>query len=192
MLPWLSRTRLRSSDRVVSLTLIAARLQHVWISMVLMSGFFVCIKTTLLLFYRRVFLITQVKWLLIFWWGNIAYNAFWFIGSTSFYLFQCQPVSWYFIQYYERFKKPVPEEQIGNCNATSVTNVALPTVFSLISDLALLLIPILSISKLRLTTHKKLGLMGIFGVGILACLLEIGRIVALLLHTDDKTDPSCE
>lgn len=167
-------------------------MQHVWITMVLMSPFFLCIKTTLLLFYRRVFLLTHSRWLLRFWWANVVYNILWFIGSTGFYLFQCQPVSWYFIRYYDRYDKPVPGNMTGNCDATKVLHVALPTVFSLVSDIALLLLPILAISKLRLTTRKKMGLMGVFGVGIIACLLELGRILALLLDTDDVDDTSCE
>lgn len=35
--------------------------KHVWITMVLMASFFVCIKMTLLFFYKRLFLITNVR-----------------------------------------------------------------------------------------------------------------------------------
>lgn len=35
--------------------------KHVWITMVLMASFFLCIKMTLLFFYKRLFLVTVVS-----------------------------------------------------------------------------------------------------------------------------------
>lgn len=167
--------------------------QHVWITMVLMSSFFTLIKMTLLFFYKRLFLVGNSK-LRIFWWINFVYIVLWFFGATSFYLFQCKPVQWYFLQYFERYQHiPVPGGDMhGQCDATSVLHVALPLIFSLISDVSLLLLPIWAISKLRLNKNKKRGLMAVFGIGLIACLLEFGRILALLIDTDDKTDPSCK
>ncbi|EMR72229.1 putative integral membrane protein [Eutypa lata UCREL1] len=164
---------------------------HIWITMVLMSGFFVCIKMTLLFFYKRLFLVANNSRLRIFWWANFIYVVVWFFGSTSFYLFQCKPVQWYFIQYFERFpNKPVPGGMTGQCDATTVHHVALPLVFSLISDFSLLLLPIWAISKLRLNKSKKRGLMAVFGIGLIACFLEFARVLILVIHTDDKDDPS--
>ncbi|KAI6084815.1 hypothetical protein F4821DRAFT_165025 [Hypoxylon rubiginosum] len=164
--------------------------RHVWITMVLMSGFFTCIKMTLLFFYKRLFLVGR-SGLRIFWWANFVYIVLWFFGATSFYLFQCKPVQWYFIQYFERYPHlPVPGNMSGQCDATSVVHVALPLIFSLVSDISLLLLPLWAISKLRLNKNKKRGLMAVFGIGLIACLLELGRILALLIDTDDKTDPS--
>ncbi|KAI8960609.1 hypothetical protein F5Y11DRAFT_329241 [Daldinia sp. FL1419] len=163
--------------------------RHIWVTMVLMGSFFTSIKMTLLFFYRRLFLVTDKK-LRIFWWVNLVYVILWFLGATSFYLFQCKPVEWYFLQYFARARKPVPGNKTGNCDATSVLHVALPPIFSLISDIGLLLLPILAISRLRLGKNKKRGLIAIFGIGIIACLLELARVLVLLLDTDDKTDPS--
>ncbi|KAI1338622.1 hypothetical protein F5Y15DRAFT_416844 [Xylariaceae sp. FL0016] len=164
--------------------------RHVWITMVLMSSFFVSIKLALLFFYRRLFLVSASR-LRIFWWANLVYVVLWFIGSTSFYLFQCQPVQWYFMQYYERFSdKPVPGGMAGQCDATTVVHVSLPLVFSLISDLALLVLPLLAVSKLHLNSGKKRGLMAVFGIGLVACFLELARVLELILDTDDKEDPS--
>ncbi|KAI1775690.1 hypothetical protein F4818DRAFT_457881 [Hypoxylon cercidicola] len=164
--------------------------RHIWITMVLMSGFFTCIKMTLLFFYKRLFLVGSSK-LRIFWWANFVYIIFWFIGATSFYLFQCKPVQWYFIQYFDRYPHlPVPGGMTGQCDATSVVHVALPLIFSLVSDVSLLLLPLWAISRLKLNKNKKRGLMAVFGIGLIACLLELARILALLIDTDDKTDPS--
>jgi hypothetical protein len=158
--------------------------------MVLMSSFFTCIKLTLLFFYKRLFLVTDTK-LRVFWWVNLVYVVLWFFGGTGFYLFQCKPVQWYFMQYYFRFGKPVPGNLRGQCNATSVLNVSLPMVFSLLSDIGLLVLPLWAIWDLRLSRWKKIGLFCVFGIGFAACLLELARILNLLIDTDDKTDPSC-
>ncbi|KAI1805748.1 hypothetical protein F4811DRAFT_514219 [Daldinia bambusicola] len=164
--------------------------RHIWITMVLMGSFFTSIKMTLLFFYKRLFLVSNHK-LRVFWWINFVYVVLWFFGATGFYLFQCQPVQWYFLQYFARFHKPVPSShQTGNCDATSVLHVSLPPIFSLVSDIGLLLLPMAAISQLKLNKNKKRGLMVVFGIGILTCLLELVRVLVLLLETDDKTDPS--
>ncbi|KAI2468235.1 hypothetical protein F4781DRAFT_274601 [Annulohypoxylon bovei var. microspora] len=163
--------------------------RHIWITMVLMCGFFACIKMTLLFFYKRLFLVSN-RSLRIFWWFNFVYIILWFFGGTAFYLFQCKPVAWYFLQYYARFHKPVPGGVEGQCDATSVLHVSLPVIFSLISDAGLLALPIWAISKLRLDKNKKRGLMVVFSIGLVAALLELARVLALIIDTDDKTDPS--
>ncbi|KAI0448291.1 hypothetical protein F5B21DRAFT_510312 [Xylaria acuta] len=166
--------------------------RHVWITMVLMSSFFLCIKMTLLFFYKRLFLISNPR-LRVYWWANFVFIIFWFFGSTGFYLFQCQPVWWYFMRYYARFPHPDknnPEGLKGQCDATAVLNVSLPVVFSLISDIGLLILPIWAVSTLKVNKTKKRGLLAVFGVGSIACVLELVRILALNLNTDDKDDTS--
>lgn len=60
------------------------------------------------------------------------------------------------------------------------------------SDVGFMILPIWAISKLKLGRRSKTGLLAVFGVGAVACLLELARILALLIKTDDKADPSCE
>ncbi|KAF7531386.1 hypothetical protein G7054_g8919 [Neopestalotiopsis clavispora] len=139
--------------------------------------------------FKRLFLCSSPA-LRIFWWTNIGYIGLWFFGSTSFYVFQCRPVQWYFLQYYNKYKHPVPGDVHGQCDATTVVHVAMPMVFSLVSDVALLVLPLWAISKLRVDRKKRIGLMAVFGIGLVACLLELARILALIIDTDDKTDPS--
>ena len=76
-------------SRTALLTL--SPIQHVWITMLFQGPTFTCIKLTLLLFYRRIFLVNQ-RWLRIAWWANMVYVMLWFVGATGFYLLQCQPV----------------------------------------------------------------------------------------------------
>ncbi|KAL8714471.1 MAG: hypothetical protein Q9220_001804 [cf. Caloplaca sp. 1 TL-2023] len=169
---------------------LADTFKHVWITMVLQGPTFTAIKLSLLFLYRRLFLVHQ-KWLRIAWWANLVYIVLWAFGATGFYLFQCWPVGWYWNRYYERFQTDPPYTGgTGQCNATTVQHVATPLIFGLVSDVALLCLPITAILKLQITNRKKIGLAAIFGVGILACLLELARIVQLFEDTDDKTDPS--
>ncbi|KAI1146539.1 hypothetical protein F4825DRAFT_190181 [Nemania diffusa] len=166
--------------------------RHVWITMVLMSSFFLCIKMTLLFFYRRLFLVSNPR-LRIFWWANFVFIVLWFIGATGFYLFQCRPVQYYFTRYYVRFPHPETNDLAnlkGQCDATAVLNVSLPVIFSFISDIALLILPIWAVSTLKVNKAKKRGLLAVFGVGSIACILELARILALNLNTDDKNDTS--
>ncbi|KAI1814206.1 hypothetical protein GGS20DRAFT_428864 [Poronia punctata] len=170
--------------------------RHVWITMVLMASFFLSIKMTLLFFYRRLFLKANPNSRLrFFWWFNLIFVILWWFGATGFYLFQCQPVQWYFMRYYLRFPhedRNNPQNLHGQCDATVVLNVSLPVIFSLISDVMLLFLPLWAISKLRVNTNKKRGLLAVFGVGAVACILELARVLALNLSTDDKDDTSCE
>ncbi|OTB04275.1 hypothetical protein M426DRAFT_11654 [Hypoxylon sp. CI-4A] len=164
-------------------------LRHVWITMVLMPSYFTCIKMTLLFFYKRMFLVSNQN-LRIFWWTNLVYVVLWFLGATFFYLFQCSPSQWYFLQYYARYHKPVPGGKHGQCDSTSVLHTALPVIFSLISDVGLLSLPIWAISKLKVNRNKKIGLVVVFGIGLVAAFLELARILELLVDTDDKGDTS--
>jgi hypothetical protein len=164
--------------------------RHVWITMIFTGPTFTAIKMTLLFFYRRLFLINQT-WLKIAWWANVVYVMLWLVGSTGFYLFQCWPPQFYFMQYYERYEKEPPYPITGQCDATTVTHVSIPLIFGLASDIAILLLPAFTISKLQMSRRTKVALIGVFSVGVIACGLDMSRIIELLSDTDDKIDPSC-
>ena len=132
--------------------------------MVLQGPCLTFIKLSLLFLYRRLFLVHQ-KWLRIAWWANLIYVLAWAFGATGFYLFQCWPVQWYWLRYYRKFDPTYTKT--GQCDATTVQHVALPLIFGLISDIALLFLPITAIAKLQITRQKKVGLAGIFGIGAL-------------------------
>ncbi len=154
----------RARSMMASLTHSAS--QHVWLCMVFVGPTFTFIKLSLLFFYRRLFLVNQ-NWLRIAWWANMVYAILWFFGATGFYIFQCWPVQWYWTRYYQRYHVGPPVAMKGQCNATTVRHVAMPLIFSLISDVALLLLPIAAISKLQISLRKKLGLAAVFSVGAL-------------------------
>lgn len=133
--------------------------------MLLTGPTFTFIKLALLYFYRRLFLVNQL-WLKYAWWANLVYVILWLIGATGYYLFQCWPPQWYFMQYYHRYNRPPPYPISGQCNATTVTNVSIPLIFGLLSDVMILVLPVATIYRLQMTNKAKIGLSLIFSVGL--------------------------
>ena len=154
-------------------------LKHVWIVMVLNGPTFTFVKLCLLFFHRRLFLINQ-KWFKWAWWTNLIHVLLWLTGATGFYM-----------RYYEKFHVGPPYPIKGQCNATTTVHVSIPIVFGLASDIAILTLPVITILHLHAARKTRLGLTGIFSVGVLACTLDLARIIELTTDTDDKNDPSC-
>ena len=135
--------------------------------MVLQGPTFASIKLSLLYLYRRLFIVNESNqyWFLKVWQLNLLYVYSWALGSMGFYLLQCKPVDWYWIRYYE--KQDPTFTKTGQCNATTVNNVAIPLILGLFSDVALILLPGYAIWKLQVSTRKKTALGGVFSVGVM-------------------------
>ena len=95
------------------------------------------------------------------------YNMLWFIGSTAFFLFQCSPVEFYWTRYYVRFHLHAPYPIEGECRVTSTASVAVPLIFGLVADVALIFFPMVSLSRLHMSMQRKLALLILFSFGIL-------------------------
>jgi len=90
----------------------------------------------------------------------------WFIGSTLDFIFQCVPVNFYWNRTYLKFPSP-PPVSIGECHASANWQVALPIVFSIISDCALLGLPSYTLLRLQMSRKQKIALVAIFTLGAL-------------------------
>lgn len=152
-----------------------ALFKALYLNAVLTGPCFLAIKISLLWFYRRTFLVHQ-RWLLIAWWINVVYIILWGIGSTFFYILQCIPPQYYWQRLYALFKIPPPSPVSGQCNSDTAVLVALPLIFSLISDFGILLLPVTTVSRLQMGIRRKVGLIALFSVGLLACVCEVVRI----------------
>ncbi|KAL9066104.1 MAG: hypothetical protein Q9161_007762 [Pseudevernia consocians] len=137
-----------------------------YINAVLTGPCFAAVKISLLWFYRRTFLVHQ-KWLGIAWWINLAYIVLWAIASSLFYVLQCLPPSYYWERMYLLLRIQPPSPIKGQCNSATPVLVALPLVFSLISDLGVLLLPIVTLAQLHMRTSRKMGLIVVFSLGAL-------------------------
>ena len=140
--------------------------KYFWIPAVFNGPCFLTIKLCLLFFYRRLFLVNQ-KWLRLFWWVNLTYAVLWFVGSTLYYILQCLPVNYYWERFYQRFHVQPPNPVHGECNAATTAQVGLPLIFSLISDFALLLLPIVTLARLQMSLRRKASLLALFSLGLL-------------------------
>lgn len=149
--------------------------------MVLTGPVFCCIKLTLLFFYRRLFLINQ-RWLSIAWWANIAYVTLWVVGATGFYLFQCSPPQWYFLQYFMKYGKLAPGSPVGQCNATTTEHVSIPLILGLVQDFAILFLPVVALWHLSLSIKKRIGLIGVFAIGILYVSGHLSLAITMLMR----------
>ena len=107
------------------------------------------------------------KWLRLFWWINLVYAVLWFIGSILYYISQCLPVDYYWERLYPRFHVQPPYRLQGECRAATPAQVALPLIFSLISDFALLSIPIITLARMQMSLRRKIALIALFLLGLL-------------------------
>lgn len=140
--------------------------EALYINAVLTGPCFAAIKISLLWFYRRNLLVHQ-RWLGIAWWINLVYVVLWTIGSTLFYILQCLPPAYYWKRVYFLLKIPPPSPTHGQCNSATPVLVALPLIFSLISDIGVLLLPVVTLARLHTRMGRKIGLMTIFSLGAL-------------------------
>ena len=72
------------------------------------------------------------------------------------------------MQYYAKYKVPITQGvKHGQCKAQSVVHVALPLIFGLASDVAILLLPIAALTSLQMGRKKKTAMALLFSVGAL-------------------------
>lgn len=111
------------------------------------------------------------SWIFII--GNgIAYTIVMFL-----FIFECNPR--------EKIWNPMKE---GSCMNTGDAVIGI-SVVNLVSDILILLLPIISVWKLQMPLRKKMGVMGIFAIGVFACACGIARIIytVKLIDTMDVT-----
>ncbi|PGG99777.1 hypothetical protein GX51_06149 [Blastomyces parvus] len=125
-------------------------------------------KISIILLYLRIFvgkIFRRTCWALI--WIVICYT----IGSSTATVFQCTPIR-------RAWQRQIPGTCI-NLTISWYSNAA----FSILSDLAILILPMPVIKSLLLPKKEKLGLMSIFAVGIFVCITSVVRSLTLDVAT---------
>lgn len=141
--------------------------------------------------YKRIFPVHR-RWFWWSWWANLVYAVAWAIGTvglmnhligvdienltfhmliylqTPYLIFMCDPPQYF----WEQMRVKTSDQQIsgamkGKCAPGVDWKAGLPFVFSLISDIGILIMPIAALSGLKLPIRKKLGLFLIFSFGAL-------------------------
>jgi len=112
-------------------------------------------KLSILLQYIRIFVPNHTSKTFYLVLSFLACNVAFFIASLLITVFQCTPI--------ERAYNPLVK---GNCINWPLA-IVLTAVFNLVSDLCILLMPLTWIWRLQMSKNRKIGLSGIFLIGIL-------------------------
>ncbi|KAH7364082.1 integral membrane protein [Rhexocercosporidium sp. MPI-PUGE-AT-0058] len=124
----------------------------------------VLIKVSILLFYLRVF---PVTWIHVLTWILIAFTLLHGIAFFFAIIFQCTPVAMIW--------NPRVE---GHC--IQLETIIFPgAIFSIVEDLAILLLPIPCLSKLNVGRGKKISLICMFSVGTVYVALKIHLLLGI-------------
>ncbi|KAH6709116.1 hypothetical protein BKA61DRAFT_738186 [Leptodontidium sp. MPI-SDFR-AT-0119] len=129
----------------------------------------VLLKVSILLFYLRVF---PVPWIQVVTWILIAITLLHGVAFFFAILFQCTPVAMLWNPHIQ-----------GNC--IQLETIIFPgAIFSILEDLAILLLPIPCLSKLSVGRGKKISLICMFSVGTIACVISIIRVKPVIFYRD--------
>lgn len=113
----------------------------------------VCIKSSILLFYMRLFPSNKFK---MFAYANLAYTIGWGIATWFVNLTVCTPIAFY-------YDRTIPGGHCKNQVVSGTVNGAL----SLVGDIFILALPIPMIFQLQINLRRKVALAGIFLLGSL-------------------------
>ena len=112
-----------------------------------------------------MFLVHQ-NWLRYVWIGNIVYTVCLFIGSEIYIICQCLPPWFFWERYYELLDVTPPHPVNGKCDPLTIQHSAVTIFLNVTSDAALLILPLGTLLKLNIELHKKIGLLVVFGFGV--------------------------
>lgn len=158
----------------------------IWSNSVLNGVNFLTIKLSILLLYKDLF--WSSRNFRIAWWINLGYAILWTIGSTLFYILQCTPVSYYWTRVSAALG--VADAPTGTC-VSSLSILGLPILLNIASDVCVLILPLPILWKLHTTTKKRIRLVALFTVGLIAVIFGLVRYI-LAFTTVDTSDFSCK
>ncbi|KAK9416454.1 hypothetical protein SUNI508_01871 [Seiridium unicorne] len=155
--------------------LIKGCLMSVWIIQRLYPPAHLFIKTSILLFYVKIFRtpgFKRVAWIV---WG---YTFLWSIHAQLASLLECLPPAYF-------YDKDIPG---GHCVPNPLINISLTeSVLNTLGDLAIFIMPMPMLKHLQVNEQKKIALYGVFAVGLLVNITSVVRWVSLLGTAEDIT-----
>ncbi|KAH8660810.1 hypothetical protein BGZ60DRAFT_530816 [Tricladium varicosporioides] len=141
---------------------------------------FLCVKVSILLLYLRLSPYLQFRaavWVVMV--VTVVYSV---LGSFGF-LYNCQPIAKFW------------DITITNGKCINITKILLTYAsLNILTDIAMLLLPIALVRKLKLPMKQKLALAGLFMTGTLVCIISGIRMKVMvdLVRTTDLTWVSAE
>ncbi|ROV90820.1 hypothetical protein VPNG_09842 [Cytospora leucostoma] len=146
-----------------------------WVIQRLQSPSLFCIKTSLIIFYMRIF---PKRSIWIAGWGIWIYTLLWLIGVWFATLFECHPISYFWNKTIEG----------GHCIPSPLITIGLTSaIISCLGDMFIFAMPIPVVLSLNINTRKKIALACVFAVGLFVITTSIVRWVALLGTKSDIT-----
>ncbi|KAL9630232.1 MAG: hypothetical protein Q9164_006526, partial [Protoblastenia rupestris] len=134
-----------------------------------------CIKISILLFYYRLFRVNTRFVIAV--WVMATVTACWYFTSTFVIIFQCFPVHY-------MWDRKIPG---GQCIPQEALWIG-SSVTSLLTDVAILCLPMPMIWNLRIPMKQKVALAGVFLLGAFVCVTSIIRLTTIDELT--LTDPT--
>lgn len=126
------------------------------------------LKTSLLVFYLRIFPTPNVRRLL---WGVMIFNGLFGLVFVVLAIFQCSPVSYFWTKW--------DGEHAGTCLNTNGIGWANASI-SIAIDVCMLAIPLAQIRCMNLHWKKKIGAGLMFGIGTFVTIVSIIRLKSLV------------
>lgn len=119
------------------------------------------IKLSILTFYYRIFIIPAFRRVVL---ATITFIALWVLAITVVLALECRPIA--------KFWHPTLPGKCFNLVAFSYfTNIS-----NLVTDLWIFFLPIPVIWRLQISNHQRLGLCGVFLIGLGTCIISSVRI----------------
>ncbi|KAI1332882.1 hypothetical protein F5Y16DRAFT_129163 [Xylariaceae sp. FL0255] len=129
------------------------------------------INLSLIFLYRRVFTL-NARWFRYAWWALLFYSVSHDVAGLLGGALQCMPASYF----WERFNMALQPPAKGHCGVDTYALLVASASLTIVSEVALFILPLLMLSGLQLKRPQKIGLMAVFGSGALAISAESVRL----------------
>ncbi|KAI0901002.1 hypothetical protein F4806DRAFT_177581 [Annulohypoxylon nitens] len=141
------------------------------------------VKMALLFLYRRVFTM-NVKWFRYMWYALVCYDIGYCIAYFFAGIFRCSPVSYYWEESNYSLNPPAQ----GSCRINNFALTIASTSLTIAVEITLFVLPIIMLSQLQLKLLQKIGIMFIFGTGVIAIGAECTKLWFTLYITRPDVD----
>jgi hypothetical protein len=154
-----------------------------------------CVKASFLSLFHRLF--DGLPKYRLWWWGVVVFAALAYVGCWIASAYTCHPPSTYF--QFGKFEYPhlvvSHDKQTnlpGHCEKPidvkgGNISISYSTAVDILSDMMIMVLPLRLLHKLQVSTRQKMGLVGVFTVGIAVVVTAIVRLTQII--GQERSDP---
>ena len=133
------------------------------------------IKLAILVFYRRAFTMRHKAFKFSTWFVG-GFSVLLGVAQTIEFILQCIPSSLFWNRIYLILGETPPGPLSGYCMPQTI-HLTIPLVLDLVTEIAILILPVIGLWQLQLPKRKKVGLFFAFSLGIFVTAISIIRLV---------------